>query len=78
MRMRKKKNSDARIARCAEYLIKDAPSVTASDIYAPFPDEMRGGESETEDEPLPRAASYAIWHVRTPKTYTTPSSASTA
>ena len=42
MRMRKKKNSDARIARCAEYLIKDAPSVTASDIYAPFPDEMRG------------------------------------
>ena len=41
MRMRKKKNSDARIARCAEYLVDDA-ALLLSDIYAPFPEELRG------------------------------------
>ena len=42
MRMRKKKNSSARIERCAQYLVRD-PSSIYNDAYAPFSDELRGG-----------------------------------
>ncbi len=42
MRMRKKKNSQNRIEKCARFLIENPSSETFSDIYAPFPAELRG------------------------------------
>lgn len=42
MRMRKKKNSDARIERCAEFLVKTPEDLHGSGIYAPFPEKLHG------------------------------------
>lgn len=42
MRMRKKKNSQIRIEKCASLLINEPASETFSDVYAPFPEELRG------------------------------------
>lgn len=40
MRMRKKKNSQNRIEKCASLLIENPSDITFSDIYAPFPEEL--------------------------------------
>ncbi len=42
MRMRKKKNSQNRIEKCSRLLINEPQNETFSDIYAPFPEELRG------------------------------------
>lgn len=42
MRMRKKKNSQNRIEKCSRLLINAPAEETFSDIYAPFPDHLRG------------------------------------
>ena len=42
MRMRKKKNSDARIEKCAELLVREPLNLKENGIYAPFPEELRG------------------------------------
>ena len=42
MRMRKKKNSDARIERCAEFLVREPVEIKEKGIYMPFPAELSG------------------------------------
>lgn len=42
MRMRKKKNSQNRIEKCSRLLINRPSEETFSDIYAPFPEHLRG------------------------------------
>ncbi len=42
MRMRKKKNLQSRIEKCSHFLIDDPQNETFSDVYAPFPEELRG------------------------------------
>ncbi len=48
MRMRKKKNSDARIEKCERFLIREPETVLSSGIYAPFPKELSGAPVSLE------------------------------
>lgn len=42
MRMRKKKNSDARIAKCAGFLVSSPEKIREEGLYSPFPEELCG------------------------------------
>ena len=42
MRMRKKKNSDARIEKCAGFLVREPSSIKSDGVYAPFPEQLQG------------------------------------
>ncbi len=48
MRMRKKKNSDIRIERCSEFLIREPESIREGGVYAPFPPTFNGTRAALE------------------------------